>query len=259
MGKARSQTRDLDIASRGASSNWAHEPLSRAHAAHSASSSSSSSPPPVPSPPKPPAAAAARTAAVKAAPAAPRIAPAPSSGPPRGTSRVAAASEPAVRFDPSPSPRISRVSPFDPRLSPRVSRVSPSLRNSSTSFASSAGGASASSPAAPNPSGDPNATCLCVRSSSVKNARSLAAAAVASLAAANAASAHDSDAASATSAARSSSPIAPDRSRQRASALSSAIRSAHDCAAGAILSDSAACTFVAAASTDRASLRTSRG
>ena len=141
-------------------------------------------------------------------------------GPPRGSSPK----------------RPSDAARFDPRRSPRVSRVSPSTRNSSTSTALSAGGASASSPA-PNPSGDPNAICLCVRSRSVKNARSLAAAAVARRAAENAASAHDSAAASATSAARSSSPIAPDRSRQRASALSSAILSAHDCAAGAILSD----------------------
>ena len=89
-------------------------------------------------------------------------------------------------IQPCPNPRPGSI----PRRSPRVSRVSPSLRNSSTSTALSAGGASASSPA-PNPSGEPNATCLCVRSSSVKNARSLAAAAVASLAAENAASAHE--------------------------------------------------------------------
>ena len=57
----------------------------------------------------PAAAAAARTAAVKAAAAPPRI-PTVSDGPPRGTSRDTAVSEPAARFDPRRSPRVSCAS-----------------------------------------------------------------------------------------------------------------------------------------------------
>mmetsp|Transcript_5332 Transcript_5332/g.24006 ORF Transcript_5332/g.24006 Transcript_5332/m.24006 type:complete len:232 (+) Transcript_5332:1103-1798(+) len=185
MEKALSQTNDLDSASRGASNRPAHAPFSSAHALHSVVSHAAA----WVGFPKPAAAAAPRTAARNAVLEAPTL--------PSAVSCVAA----SVPTTPA------CFSPSAPSSSPSVSRDTPHTRNSSANFAFNAGSAAPSSPAPEPPSGDSNASALCVRNKSTKNARSLAAVAVATRAAEKAASAHDSARVKAASAAASSRPM----------------------------------------------------
>ena len=185
MEKALSQTNDLDSASRGASNRPTHAPFSSAHALHSVVSHAA-----LDGSPKPAAAAAPRTAARNAVLDAPTL-----------PSAVSSCVTPSVPTTPA------CFSPSAPSSSPSVSRDTPHTRNSSASFAFNAGSAAPSSPAPEPPSGDSNASALCVRNKSTKNARSLAAVAVATRAAEKAASAHDSARVKAASAAASSRPM----------------------------------------------------